>query len=143
MRLGARPPLERHARPLQPFCSASWRWRPSFLAPHLPRSPSRPALRPPRLPPVPPPKVAGTQSGITALQLDTKLPGLPVALLADALQPAAAARRKILATMAAALTAYEQLLPEGLQPRFGSVEIDKELVPRLIGLQVPVVSCWL
>lgn len=37
-------------------------------------------------------KVAGTRAGVTALQLDTKLPGLPLKWLVDALAPARAAR---------------------------------------------------
>jgi hypothetical protein len=81
-------------------------------------------------------QVAGTRGGITAVQLDTKLPGLPVALLADALAPAAAARSQIIGRMEAALERYEAGTPEALRPGFGSVEIDRELVPRLIGLQV-------
>ncbi|GBF93759.1 polyribonucleotide nucleotidyltransferase mitochondrial [Raphidocelis subcapitata] len=80
-------------------------------------------------------KVAGTRSGITALQLDTKLPGLPVQLLADALAPASEARAKIIAVMEAALEASDARMQKALSPQHGSVEIDRELVPRLIGLQ--------
>lgn len=83
-----------------------------------------------------PDQVAGTRSGVTALQLDTKLPGLPVQLLVDALVPASEARAKIIAVMEAALEANEARMPKASGPQFGSVEIDRELVPRLIGLQV-------
>jgi hypothetical protein len=65
-----------------------------------------------------------------------KLPGLPVSTLCSALAPAAAARAQILERMEAALAAYEAQLPPSQRPQSGSVEIDKELVPRLIGLQV-------
>ena len=83
-------------------------------------------------------KVAGTRAGVTALHLDTKLPGLPVEVLADALAPAAAARAEILDALEAALAAHDARLPEGARPRCGGVAIDRELVPRLIGLQVGV-----
>lgn len=52
-------------------------------------------------------QVAGTQGGITAVQLDTKLPGVDLHILEAALRPAAAARRKILAAMEAAVKVYE------------------------------------
>lgn len=70
------------------------------------------------------------------MQLDTKLPGLPVNLLIDALAPAAAARSEIISVLEEALEFRDQRAPEAIKPQFGSVEIDKELVPRLVGLQV-------
>src|SRR5690625_3482268 len=45
-------------------------------------------------------KVAGTTNFITALQLDTKLDGIPSQVLADALEQARDARLTILDTMA-------------------------------------------
>ena len=44
-------------------------------------------------------KVAGTDKGITALQLDTKLPGLPLAWLAEALSLAREAHKSLLFVM--------------------------------------------
>lgn len=73
---------------------------------------------------------------MTALQLDVKLPGLPLPLLTAALAPALDARREIIGALEAALEAHEGRLPEAARPQVGSVEIDRELVPRLVGLQV-------
>ncbi|WIA17409.1 hypothetical protein OEZ85_014265 [Tetradesmus obliquus] len=80
-------------------------------------------------------KVAGTAQGITAVQLDTKLPGVDLSLLAAALQPAAAARQQLLAAMAAAAGIYEAGLDPEQAPQAGGLQIMKELVPRLIGPQ--------
>ena len=44
-------------------------------------------------------KVAGTRSGITALQLDLKLAGIPGSVLIDALQKAVVAKKKVLDIM--------------------------------------------
>jgi polyribonucleotide nucleotidyltransferase len=85
---------------------------------------------------LPSPQVAGTSRGITAVQLDTKLPGVDLTLLAAALEPAAAARQQLLQAMAAAAAAYEAGLQPDQAPQHGGIEILKELVPRLIGPQV-------
>jgi polyribonucleotide nucleotidyltransferase len=82
-------------------------------------------------------KVAGTHSGgITALQLDTKLPGIPVSTLERALQgPALAARRDLLAQMKRAVKLARDRLPSArAKPRTGEVSVARELVPRLIGV---------
>jgi hypothetical protein len=81
-------------------------------------------------------KVAGTAAGITALQLDTKLPGLPLALVTAALGPAAGARRQVLGVMEGAWAAWEVAIPGALRARHGTTTINRELVPRLVGLQV-------
>ena len=44
-------------------------------------------------------KVAGTERGITALQLDTKLPGLPLPWLSQAVTVARKAHKKLLKWM--------------------------------------------
>jgi polyribonucleotide nucleotidyltransferase len=44
-------------------------------------------------------KIAGTKKGITAVQLDMKLPGIPLSILIEALKPALAGRIHILDTM--------------------------------------------
>ncbi|KAF6254394.1 hypothetical protein COO60DRAFT_322563 [Scenedesmus sp. NREL 46B-D3] len=80
-------------------------------------------------------KVAGTAQGITAVQLDTKLPGVDLSLLAAALEPAAAARQQLLQAMTAAAAGYEAGLRPEQAPQRGGLEIMKELVPRLIGPQ--------
>lgn len=81
-------------------------------------------------------QVAGTASGITAAQLDTKLPGVDLHLLEAALPAAAAARRELLEQMKAAVGQYEASLAADDAPEYGTVQIMKDLVPRLIGPQV-------
>jgi hypothetical protein len=81
-------------------------------------------------------QVAGTAKGITAVQLDTKLPGVDLHLLAAALEPAAAARQQLLQHMTAAVAEQELGLATYDSPQHGCLEIMKELVPRLIGPQV-------
>uniref|UniRef100_A0A8I5ZRL9 polyribonucleotide nucleotidyltransferase n=1 Tax=Rattus norvegicus TaxID=10116 RepID=A0A8I5ZRL9_RAT len=44
-------------------------------------------------------KIAGTNKGITALQADIKLPGVPVKIIMEAIQQATVAKREILQTM--------------------------------------------
>ncbi|CAF97066.1 unnamed protein product, partial [Tetraodon nigroviridis] len=44
-------------------------------------------------------KLAGTNKGITALQADVKIPGLPLKLVMEAIQQATVAKREILAIM--------------------------------------------
>jgi polyribonucleotide nucleotidyltransferase len=72
------------------------------------------------------------------VQLDTKLPGVDIALLNAALEPAAAARQQLLLALSAAVASYEAGLKPEQAPQHGGVEIMKELVPRLIGPQVGV-----
>jgi polyribonucleotide nucleotidyltransferase len=69
-------------------------------------------------------KVAGTADFVTALQLDTKIDGLPADVLASALQQAHEARIKILAVMAGAIT----------EPR-GDV---RDTAPKIISLEIPL-----
>ena len=56
-------------------------------------------------------KVAGTQDFVTALQLDTKLDGIPAACSAGALQQAHDARLAILDVMAEAIDAPDEMSP--------------------------------
>lgn len=79
--------------------------------------------------------MAGTATGITAVQLDTKLPGIDLHLLAAALPVASTARCALLDRMSAAEARYEASLSPTDRPQHGSVEIMRELVPRLIGPQ--------
>lgn len=58
-------------------------------------------------------QVAGTAGGITAVQLDTKLPGIDLHLLEAALTPAAEARAKLLASMEDALQTFTASECEG------------------------------
>jgi len=68
-------------------------------------------------------KVAGTEQVITALQLDTKLDGIPASVLAGALKQARAARMTILGVMRDAITEPGEMSP---------------FAPRIITLKVPV-----
>jgi polyribonucleotide nucleotidyltransferase len=77
-------------------------------------------------------KVAGTRDGICALQLDMKKPGLPPAILRQALEQAREARSRILDNMLATLPApREQLSPYA--PRIFVIHVDREKIGLLIG----------
>jgi polyribonucleotide nucleotidyltransferase len=77
-------------------------------------------------------KVAGTDSGITALQMDMKITGLSVKVIADAIRQAKPARLHILEKMLAAIeTPRQELSPYA--PRLLSFKIDPELIGMVIG----------
>jgi polyribonucleotide nucleotidyltransferase len=69
-------------------------------------------------------KVAGTADFVTALQLDTKIDGLPADVLASALQQAREARVKVLAVMADAIS----------EPR---TEV-RDTAPKIVSLEIPI-----
>jgi polyribonucleotide nucleotidyltransferase len=77
-------------------------------------------------------KVAGTDTGITALQMDMKITGLPVKIVADAVKQALPARLHILSKM---LEAIDQPNPElsPFAPRLYSLKIDPDLIGLVIG----------
>jgi len=68
-------------------------------------------------------KVAGTEEVVTALQLDTKLDGIPASVLAAALKQARGARLTILGVMREAISGPGEMSP---------------YAPRIITLKVPV-----
>ncbi|OFP22963.1 polyribonucleotide nucleotidyltransferase [Corynebacterium sp. HMSC066C02] len=76
-------------------------------------------------------KVAGTSEFITALQLDTKLDGIPSHVLADALEQARDARAAILDTMSEVIEGPDEM--SGLAPRITSVTIPVNKIGELIG----------
>ncbi len=77
-------------------------------------------------------KVAGTEKGITALQMDMKITGLSVATVAEAINQARPARVHILEKMLEAIDApRETLSPHA--PRLLSFRIDPELIGTVIG----------
>ncbi len=77
-------------------------------------------------------KVAGTADGITAIQLDIKLQRLPAALLETVFADAKAARERILAAMAEAISEpREELSPYA--PRTETIKIDREKIGAVIG----------
>jgi polyribonucleotide nucleotidyltransferase len=77
-------------------------------------------------------KVAGTRDVITALQLDTKLEGLPSEVLATALDQARDARLFILDKMAEAISEPRAEMNE-FAPRIESIEIPKDKIGEVIG----------
>ncbi len=77
-------------------------------------------------------KVAGTDKGITALQMDMKITGLPVSIISDAIKKARPARLHILEKMQEAIDKpQESLSPHA--PRLLSFRIDPELIGTVIG----------
>ena len=76
-------------------------------------------------------KVVGTAEGITAIQLDNKLGGLPDEVLAQALEQARAGRAHILAEMAK--TIAEPAQPSRFVPRAFHLAIMPDAVGALIG----------
>ncbi|MBH0010400.1 polyribonucleotide nucleotidyltransferase [Salinibacterium sp. SWN1162] len=76
-------------------------------------------------------KVAGTSEFITAIQLDTKLAGLPSSVLDGALKQAKEARTAILSVINAAIDAPDEMAPTA--PRVISVQIPIDKIGELIG----------
>ena len=76
-------------------------------------------------------KVAGTKDFVTALQLDTKLDGIPSGVLADALQQARTARLAILEVMNEAIDAPDEMSP--FAPRVLMVKIPVDKIGEVIG----------
>jgi polyribonucleotide nucleotidyltransferase len=77
-------------------------------------------------------KVAGTDTGITALQLDMKIAGLPLEVVAQAINQARPARLHILSKMLEAISAPRQDLSP-FAPRLLTLKIDPELIGLVIG----------
>ncbi|MET3768383.1 polyribonucleotide nucleotidyltransferase [Marisediminicola sp. UYEF4] len=76
-------------------------------------------------------KVAGTAEFITAIQLDTKLDGIPTAVLDGALKQAKEARTAILNVINAAIDSPDEMAPTA--PRVISVQIPVDKIGELIG----------
>ena len=76
-------------------------------------------------------KVAGTADFITALQLDTKLDGIPSKVLADALSQARDAILAILSTMAEVIESPDEM--SGLAPKITTVKVPASKIGELIG----------
>ena len=68
-------------------------------------------------------KVAGTSEFVTAIQLDTKLDGIPASVLAGALTQAREARLHILEVLVSAIDAPDEM---------------SEFAPRIISVKIPV-----
>src|SRR5689334_20056418 len=76
-------------------------------------------------------KVAGTRNVITALQLDTKLDGIPASVLAAALKQARAARLTILGVMREAIDAPAEMSPYA--PRIITIKVPVDKIGEVIG----------
>ena len=77
-------------------------------------------------------KVAGTAEGVTAIQMDIKISGIPQEVLARALSQAKQARLLILEEMAKVLPAPRSDLSE-LAPQYDVVHINPEKIREVIG----------
>ncbi|WP_299034170.1 polyribonucleotide nucleotidyltransferase [uncultured Pseudokineococcus sp.] len=76
-------------------------------------------------------KVAGTKEFVTAIQLDTKLDGIPASVLAGALTQARDARLHILDVMAEAIDAPDEMSPHA--PRVIAVQVPVDKIGEVIG----------
>jgi polyribonucleotide nucleotidyltransferase len=84
-------------------------------------------------------KVAGTAEFVTALQLDTKIDGLPADVLAGALSQAHDARMKVLEVMNAAIASPRSEVREGA-PKIISFEIPLDKIGEVIGPKGKVIN---
>jgi polyribonucleotide nucleotidyltransferase len=76
-------------------------------------------------------KIAGTEEFVTALQLDTKLDGIPASVLGAALNQARAARLTLLEVMAEAIDGPDEMAPNA--PRVITVRIPVDKIGEVIG----------
>ncbi len=76
-------------------------------------------------------KVAGTKDFVTAIQLDTKLDGIPAEVLAGALTQAKEARLHILEVMAEAIEGPDEMSP--FAPRIITVKVPVDKIGEVIG----------
>jgi polyribonucleotide nucleotidyltransferase len=76
-------------------------------------------------------KVAGTEQVVTALQLDTKLAGIPASVLAAALKQARAARLTVLDVMRGAITEPGEM--SAYAPRIITIKVPVDKIGEVIG----------
>jgi len=84
-------------------------------------------------------KVAGTEDAITALQLDTKIDGIPADVLTAALQQAREARMQILEVMNAAIDAPRDEVAE-TAPKIVTLTIPIDKVGEVIGPKGKIIN---
>jgi len=77
-------------------------------------------------------KVAGTESGITALQMDIKISGVTFQILRDALEQARRGRLHILKIMQSTISGPREELSD-FAPRITAIKIDPERIGTVIG----------
>ncbi|KEP42795.1 polynucleotide phosphorylase [Mycobacterium kansasii] len=83
-------------------------------------------------------KVAGTKDFVTALQLDTKLDGIPSQVLAGALEQARDARLTILEVMAEAIDRPDEMSPYA--PRVTTIKVPVDKIGEVIGPKGKVIN---
>jgi polyribonucleotide nucleotidyltransferase len=83
-------------------------------------------------------KCAGTKDFVTALQLDTKLDGIPSQVLAGALSQAKDARLTILEVMAEAIDAPDEMSPYA--PRITTIKVPIDKIGEVIGPKGKVIN---
>jgi polyribonucleotide nucleotidyltransferase len=83
-------------------------------------------------------KVAGTRQFVTALQLDTKLDGIPASVLAGALTQAREARLHILDVMAEAIDAPDDM--SAYAPRIITIKIPVDKIGEVIGPKGKIIN---
>jgi polyribonucleotide nucleotidyltransferase len=84
-------------------------------------------------------KVAGTADAVTALQLDTKIDGLPADVLSKALHQALAARLAILDVITSTIAAPRSEVAE-VAPKIVSIEIPIDKIGEVIGPKGKVIN---
>jgi polyribonucleotide nucleotidyltransferase len=84
-------------------------------------------------------KVAGTADAITALQLDTKIDGIPASVLSAALEQAKEARLQILDVMNAAIPASRDTVAE-TAPKISTIFIPMDKIGEVIGPKGKVIN---
>ena len=77
-------------------------------------------------------KVAGTRAGVTAVQMDVKVDGVPIAILAEAFEKARAARLKILDVMEKEIAAPRADISP-VAPKILIIQMKKEQIGMIIG----------
>ncbi|HZE16536.1 MAG TPA: polyribonucleotide nucleotidyltransferase [Mycobacterium sp.] len=83
-------------------------------------------------------KVAGTKDFVTALQLDTKLDGIPSQVLAGALAQARDARLTILEVMAEAIDGPDEMSPYA--PRVTTIRVPVDKIGEVIGPKGKIIN---
>jgi polyribonucleotide nucleotidyltransferase len=77
-------------------------------------------------------KVAGTKAGVTAVQMDVKVDGVPVPILAEAFEKAKAARYKILDVITAEIAAPRPNISP-TAPKIITIKVKKDQIGLVIG----------
>jgi polyribonucleotide nucleotidyltransferase len=83
-------------------------------------------------------KVAGTREFVTALQLDTKLDGIPASVLVAALQQARDARMTLLDVMQEAIDGPDEMAPTA--PRIITIKVPVDKIGEVIGPKGKVIN---